>query len=317
MRQIRVKDVLYSDSMTRRKPTLESFADHLADAGRADHTIASYLQDLRAFAAWFQKTNGQELAPDQLTSHDARAYRAHLLKKKAAASTINRHLAALRAYVAWAQENKYIEHSPLNGIKQVEQQKLAPKWLDKKEQAVFLREVERDVLAAKTRPARRLAIRNQAIVATLLHTGLRVSELCDLDMGDLKLTERKGALRVRQGKGTKQRDIPLNAVARSALQSWFAVREGSKAVPRVFTGRDGKPLTPSGIQRMLSRLSRRTQIDVTPHTLRHTFAKNLIDSSVTLEKVAALMGHSNLNTTGIYTIPSALDLERAVAQIGE
>ena len=71
------------------------------------------------------------------------------------------------------------------------------------------------------------------------------------------------------------------------------------------------------VERMVSHLARRADVEETPHTLRHTFAKNLVNSGVSLEKVAALMGHSNLNTTSIYTIPSALDLERAVAQIGE
>jgi integrase/recombinase XerC len=317
-------NVLYSDPMTKRKPTLENFAEHLTDAGRAEHTVAGYVQDLRVFARWFEQTTGQELAPDKLTSHDARAYHARLLKQKAAAATINRQLAALRAYVAWAVENKWIEANPLSGIKQIEQQKLAPKWLEKKEQSALLREAERDVLAAKTRPAKRLAIRNQAIVTVLLHTSLRVSELCALEMSDVKTSERKGTLRVRQGKGNKQRDIPLNAVARAAFQDWFAVRTsfpprtgGRKTVPNVFTGRDGKPLTSSGVERMLSHLARRADVEVTPHTLRHTFAKNLVNSGVSLEKVAALMGHSNLNTTSIYTIPSALDLERAVAQIDE
>ena len=317
--------MLYSDVMTKRKPTLENFAEHLTDAGRAEHTVAGYVQDLRVFARWFEQTTGQELAPDKLTSHDARAYRARLLKQKAAAATINRQLAALRAYVAWAVENKWIEANPLSGIKQIEQQKLAPKWLEKKEQTALLREAERDVRAALTRPAKRLAIRNQAIVTVLLHTSLRVSELCDLEMGDLKITERKGTLRVRQGKGNKQRDIPLNAVARAAFQDWFAVRASlppraagrNKAVPNVFTGRDGKPLTSSGVERMLSHLARRADVEVTPHTLRHTFAKNLVNSGVSLEKVAALMGHSNLTTTSIYTIPCALDLEHAVAQIDE
>jgi integrase/recombinase XerC len=321
-------NVLYSDPMTNRKPTLENFAEHLTDAGRAEHTVAGYVQDLRVFARWFEQTNGEPLAPDKLTSHDARAYRARLLKQKAAAATINRQLAALRAYVAWAVENKWIEANPLSGIKQIEQQKLAPKWLEKKEQTALLREAERDVLAAKTQPAKRLAIRNQAIVTVLLHTSLRVSELCALEMSDVKTSERKGTLRVRQGKGNKQRDIPLNAVARAAFQDWFAVRTslpplvggaggGHKTVPNVFTGRDGKPLTSSGVERMLSHLARRADVEVTPHTLRHTFAKNLVNSGVSLEKVAALMGHSNLNTTSIYTIPSALDLEHAVAQIGE
>ena len=207
------------------------------------------------------------------------------------------------------------------------QQMAFTKWKqDRVEENHFINRVpERDVLAAKTRPAKRWAIRNQAIVTVLLHTSLRVSELCDLEMGDLKITERKGTLRVRQGKGNKQRDIPLNAVARAAFQDWFAVRASlppraagrNKAVPNVFTGRDGNPLTSSGVERMLSHLARRADVEVTPHTLRHTFAKNLVNSGVSLEKVAALMGHSNLNTSSIYTIPSALDLEHAVAQIDE
>jgi integrase/recombinase XerC len=135
-------------------------------------------------------------------------------------------------------------------------------------------------------------------------------------MSDIALSERKGMLRVWQGKGTKQRDIPLNAAARGALTQWLKIRPDTEQ-SYMFIGKKGVGLASGGVQGMLAEYGRRANVEVTPHTLRHSFAKNLVNAGVSLEKVAALMGHSSLNTTRLYTTPSALDLERAVAQIGE
>ena len=158
--------------------------------------------------------------------------------------------------------------------------------------------------------------RDLTLTLLLLHAGLRVAEVCALTLDDLTLTERKGAIKVQQGKGMKQRNVPLNATALRALQAWLKVRPEADH-RRVFTGSGGEPLQARGVQHRLAELGRLAKVAVTPHTLRHTFAKNLVDAGVTLEKVAALLGHSSLNTTRVYTTPSALDLEKAVALVGE
>ncbi len=132
-----------------------------------------------------------------------------------------------------------------------------------------------------------------------------------LQIADLELRARKGAITVRAGKGTKERTLPLNKPARQALAAWLDARPAGDAAP-LFTGQRGNALTPRALQRRVAALARRAGVEATPHTLRHTFGKRLVDSGVTLEKVAALMGHANLNTTRIYTVPGETDLARAV-----
>jgi len=216
-------------------------------------------------------------------------------------------LAALRAFAQWA-------NIPLD-VRGVEEQSLAPRWLDRREQATLLREAERAVNSAVTAPARLQAVRDYSIVLLLLNTGLRISELCALTLSDLELSDRKGKVIVRQGKGSKRREIPLNQTARQAIRGWLEVRPPTAEA--LFVGRRGEALTPSGVHRCLAALARRAGIEhLSPHTLRHTFTKNLVDSGVGLERVAALLGHANLNTTRVYVTPGQRDLERAVEGLG-
>ncbi len=198
-------------------------------------------------------------------------------------------------------------------VKGVEEQSLAPHWLDRKEQDALVRETEKALNSAQTESAKIQAKRDRAVIVLLLNSGLRISELCALSTKDIELTDRKGKLIVRQGKGSKKREVPLNRIAREALKDWMNVRSAGDAL---FEGKRGDRLSPSGVYRRLVELARRAKLeDVSPHTLRHTFSKNLVDAGVGLERVATLLGHSNLNTTRIYTTPGARDLEKAVEQL--
>ena len=142
-------------------------------------------------------------------------------------------------------------------------------------------------------------------------TGLRVSELAALTVADLEISERKGVLHVRQGKGTKARDIPLDNQTRQAMAAYLELRQEDGS-GRVFVGQRG-PLNSPGIQYLVAKYAYQAQLaDCTVHTLRHTFAKNLVDAGTPLDQVATLLGHESLDTTRIYTKPSQQDLERAV-----
>ena len=137
-------------------------------------------------------------------------------------------------------------------------------------------------------------------------------EITQLRMSDVILEERKGSVIVREGKGTKRREIPLNMKARKAMLDYLAVRP-EVASDDLFLGQRNEGVQSKTIQRAVPRFAKKAGIqNVTPHTLRHSFAKALIDAGVSLEKVATLLGHSNLNTTRIYTTPSEEDLENAV-----
>ena len=296
---------------------LAAFERWLKSTDRSPLTVRGYLQDLRHFAAWFEPANGKPLTPKLLTPTDVREYRSRLLRRGAAAATVNRRLAALSVYAKWAVKKKFIEFDPTEDVKAVEQEKLAPKWLDKAQQNALVRTAQRELNATpETSPKRGQAMRDLAIIQTLLNTGLRVAELCALTLDDLALGDRKGWLRVQVGKGTKQRKVPLNGQAIKALQAWLDMRPAAEH-RQVFTGNDLTPLQSRGIQERLQKLGRLADVPVTPHVLRHSFAKNLINAGVGLEKVAALLGHSSVAVTQRYTTPSEMDLEEAVARIGD
>ncbi len=225
---------------------------------------------------------------------------------KQKAATINRALSSLSIFFAWAIGIGDVSNNPVSGVKYLKQEKTAPKWLDKYDQSALLRAV-----MDRKKPS----LRDFAIIMLLIHVGLRVSEACRLDLDDVALLERSGSAQV-LGKGNKYRDVPLNITARKALKDWLDKR-GNSPGPLFTSQKKGGRLTPKGIQLLITRYAYAAHImgdgaRVTPHTLRHTFCKTLIDRDVSIDQVAALAGHGNINTTARYTKPSQKDLQRAV-----
>jgi integrase/recombinase XerC len=287
---------------------LHSQKDH------SPHTIKAYLSDLRQLARWFEETNGEKLTPVALTRTDLRQYRHYMLNVKGlSANTINRRLASISAYLNWAREKGIVEINPAEKVNGIKEQSVAPKWLSKKEESALVSQAEKELQLASlgSDTAKLRGVRNWALVVFLLHTGLRASEVCSLRLEDLAINTRSGSVQV-VGKGAKQRTVPLNKEAREAINQWLDARPDCDH-DTVFVGQRLTPLSTSALRRVISELSYQAKLeDVSPHTLRHTFGKRLVDSGVSLEKVAALMGHANLNTTKIYTTPSQRDLEKAV-----
>ena len=291
--------------------------DHLLAQGRSEGTVASYLSDIAHFARWLEKARDKQLKPGSFSPSDVRQYKHHLQTvKKAAAATINRRITALRAYSQWALSTGKTNQDSLLGIKSVSESKPDPKLLNREEQAALLEQVSHNLSTAATRASRRQALRDQAIVLTLLHTGLRVSELCSLELRDIELQDNRGEVRVKSMNGRKSRSVPLNSDTRQAMRSWLAVRPQVEN-QALFVGKHGEPASPLLVQRLLSELGRRAGLEVTPHALRHTFAKNLVDQGVSLEKVAQLLGHSSLNATKVYSSADQTDLAWAVEALLE
>lgn len=302
-------------------PEFKAFEEYLVQQERAPLTIRGYLADLSHFVLWFEQTNGERFSLPAVTPTDVREYRQHLAAvQRHKPATVNRRLAAIAALMNWAKQIGLIEQDPTEGVRGLPQERRGPRSLDKKEQYALQRAIEKDLQLAYLRyPMRwRIHERDASITIFLLHTGLRLSEALALQLDDLQLSDRKGEVIVRQGKGGKSRTVPLNAAARKALQTWMEVRrtfQGSFLWIGMENG-GRNALSGRSVQRALVRLGRAAGLErLTPHVLRHTFAKNLIDAKVGLEKVAALLGHSNLNTTRIYVTPNQRDLEQAVEQI--
>lgn len=284
---------------------IEEFVAELRRQDASPATVRNYAADLRAFARWFPDSSGEPFAAKAVTPTDLREYRGYLrtVEQKQAA-TINRRLAALRKFFVWAKGVGKIAELPTEQVKGLPVAPRTPKALAKREIDRLIREAER-----------RGNKRNLAIVQLLRHTGLRVGELCNLHLGDIDISERKGTVLIRSGKGNKDRMIPLNNDVRRALAAYKEARP-QVADDQFFVGQRGEPLKPQGVQLVVAKDARRAGLPkVTPHVLRHTFAKHILDAGEDLATVQRLLGHERLETTVIYTQPTARDLEEAVRRL--
>jgi len=284
----------------------QAFAQALEREGRRPLTVASYRSDLKGFAAWFTQTNGEAFAPQGLTALDVRAYQGYLLTvAQFKPATVNRRLAALSRYCAWARAQGLLQGDPTEEVQGVRQVKPAPKALGAPELRRLLREVHK-----------RGVPRDIALLELLANTGLRAGEATQLTREDIELSARKGKVTVRSGKGAKYRQVPLNADARRALEEYLAVRPQT-GTPAFFVGQRGHGLTPSAIWRVVKQYGQRAGLEISPHTLRHTFGTRLVrGKAVDLVTVAAMMGHESLDTTALYTRPSEEDMAEAVEKLG-
>jgi site-specific recombinase XerD len=284
---------------------IEDFILHLESRDRSSHTIQAYKLDLRQFCQWFEQVNDDEMQPHLITPTDLREFKHYLIEEQLRPATINRKLASLRAFLKWAVGEGTIESVPRmpQGVEQVSS---APKALDRREMNSLSRAVERHGNS-----------RDQAIVFLLLNTGLRVNELSELDLADVEMSERKGKVIVRSGKGGKRREVPLNVEARRALSAYMEAREEDDS-QALFLSQQGSRLGSRGVQDVVGKYGRLAGLDsLTPHMLRHTFCTNLLRGGVDIVTVAKLAGHSDISTTSIYTQPAEKDLQKAVEGLVE
>lgn len=287
---------------------ISRFSRFLERSERSPLTTDTYVNDIISFMGWHEKANGDDsFDPRRVTTTDLRLYKRTLVEgSQLKPATVNRRLASIRCFIRWAGQVGLIQPGRLPAIpKTLRVARRGPRWLDRREQHALLRAVERGGHS-----------RDIAVVKLLLNTGLRVAELCALTWQDIALSERKGTLTVRRGKGGKRREIPLNKDARNAALLMGYAELAGKNRP-VFHGQRG-PLTSRGVQMLLARYLAPAGLDgASPHTLRHSFCKNLVDAGVGLEQVAALAGHENLDVTRRYCEPSLKDLQKSVDLIGE
>ena len=273
--------------------------------GISPYTVSGYLADLKQFATWFEKTNGAPMRIRDVTPVDVRDYKDHMqTQRKFKPATINRHLASIRAYFSWATSEGYIQDQPVH-VKNVQEPDMAPRSLDERAYHKLLRAVQK--YGSK---------RDIAIIQVLRHTGLRIGELCALDLSDIKLFERnEGTLTVHSGKGRRYREIPLNRDVQRALKEYLEVRPQVDDT-HVFIGQRKNGLTDAAVYAVVKKYARFADLEgVTPHVLRHTFGRSLVNKNVDLITVMKLMGHRRLDSTARYTQPSKQDLKFAVRRL--
>src|SRR3954451_8720368 len=281
------------------------FLQDLERQETSPQTRRAYQLDLFHFAAWFARTVGERFSPEAVTPTDVRDYRSYLINvEQRQPATVNRRLAALRRFFQWAKAMGLAKELPTEDVKGVASAPRAPHWLEKRDVDRLIRTVERH---GNTR--------DLAIVLTLRHTGIRVSELSSLTLGDVETSERKGSLTVRSGKGSKFRILPLNVDARQIITAYLKVRS-TVSTDRLFVGQRGQGVGSRAVELLVTKYGRLAGLeDVTPHTLRHSFGKHALDAGADLVSVSALLGHQRLETTAIYTTPSQRDLEQVVEKL--
>jgi site-specific recombinase XerD len=272
-----------------------AFLTFLAEEQVSARTAQLYLGHLGRFAAWLREQYQADLA--DATSHDLREYRARLAERQKPAS-VNAALAGLQRFYGWARDTGLVKANPTAKLKPIASQPLAPQGFTSVERQRLRREAERTGPMA------------DAIVTTLLNTGVRVDELVRLTWADVTLLPRSGKAAIRKGKGDKARTVPLNTPVRDALNG---VRPSIAEGP-VFRGKRG-PYTDRGIRNLLAVLGRRADVaHVHPHRFRHDTARRLVEA-VDLPTVAALLGHSRLDTIRIYAQPDEAALQRAAESL--
>src|SRR3954470_24669314 len=281
------------------------FLQDLERQESSPQTRRAYQLDLLHFANWFAQSVGETFSPEAVTPTDVREYRGYLMNvEHRQPSTVNRRLAALRRFFQWAKATGLVKELPTDNVKGVASAPRAPHWLEKRDVDRLIRTVERH---GNTR--------DLSIVLTLRHTGIRVSELSSLMLGDIENSERKGTLTVRSGKGNKFRILPLNVDARQAIPAYLQVRPTVSA-DHLFIGQRGQGISSRAVELLVTKYARLAGLeDVTPHTLRHSFGKHALDAGGDLVSVSALLGHQRLETTAIYTTPSQRDLEKVVEKL--
>ncbi len=229
-----------------------------------------------------------------------RAFLAHLSEQNYSASTMARKIATLRSFYKWADRTGLVKGNPMVMIRTPKQAKRLPK-------AITVEEIERLLSAPDDREL--LGARDRAILETLYSTGVRVSELVDLDSSDLD--EYGEALHIR-GKGKKERLVPLGSHALAAIRHYLTMLhqdprhkqvEASGKRPPLFINKHGGRLSSRSVRRKLDKYLREAGLDpsISPHTLRHSFATHLLGNGADLRSVQELLGHQSLSTTQIYT----------------
>jgi integrase/recombinase XerC len=253
--------------------------------GRAAATRTAYVADVRAFAVWAGR-GGLE-GPDGVDRMHLRRYLASLSTRRLARATIARRAAALRCYFSWLLRQGRLGSDPARALRAPSGGGRLPRVLSGPEVSNLL-----DVDA--TTPLDR---RDVAVLELLYAAGLRVSELCGIDRGDVDLRGRTVTV---LGKGAKQRRVPIHDAAAAALGAWLEGGRDEMAGPpdAVFVNRRGSRLGPRDVRRILDR---RAAAPTHPHALRHTYATHLLDGGADLRVVQELLGHASLATTQVYT----------------
>ncbi|WP_379966646.1 site-specific tyrosine recombinase XerD [Ectobacillus sp. sgz5001026] len=276
------------------------------EKGLAGNTITSYERDLKSYLQYIDKVERIHIT---VVTRIHIIHFLHLLKdQNKSAKTIARHIASIRSFHQFLLRERVAESDPSVHIE-------TPKLERKLPNVLSIEEVEA-LLEVKDRSA--YGLRNKAMLELLYATGLRVSELINLNLSDVHLT--MGFVRC-LGKGNKERIIPLGGMATEAITIYIErgrneLASNKKSTDALFLNHHGERLSRQGCWKILKKLAKEASIqkDLTPHTLRHSFATHLLENGADLRAVQEMLGHADISTTQIYTHVSKVRLKDVYKQ---
>ncbi len=257
---------------------LDPFLSHLEVVRHlSPHTISSYKRDLDSFFTFLKEKND---SLEQVQDHDIRGFVSQERRRGLSARSLQRSLSSIRSFLNYLLDEEIVETNPAENISAPKSTQLLPKALDT--------DLVKRLLDFK--PKGDIEIRDKAMVELLYSSGLRLSELCSLNIDSISIKER--SCRV-VGKGNKTRDLPVGDKAIQSLRDWLLA---------LFLNKNGKRISTRSVQLRLERLSKKRGLPmVNPHMLRHSFASHILESSGDLRAVQEMLGHSDIGTTQIYT----------------
>ncbi|MDU4960452.1 MAG: site-specific tyrosine recombinase XerD [Sporomusaceae bacterium] len=273
---------------------VSEFINYLAvERGLAQNTLESYGRDLRQFQAYLQDSKIDFMK--DLNRSTILTYMDNLHSSGKAVSTISRNLAAIKSFYQYLVRERYIDKDPAAHLESPKLEKKLPKVLSVHEVEELLRQP--NVLL----PA---GLRDKAMLELLYATGIRVSELISLNISDVNLD--MGYIKC-YGKGSKERIVPLGSIAAKCVQDYLGkgrpklVRTYEEAA--LFINHHGNRLTRQGFWKIIKKYAQEAHIvkEITPHTLRHSFATHLLENGADLRSVQEMLGHADISTTQIYT----------------
>lgn len=269
--------------------SLDGYLKMLGQQGKSAHTLSAYGRDLTELVRLL--TEGSSETAQDLTRRDFVAALKRLSQQGLSERTLARKLSAWRQYCGWLVQSGMMDNDPTFNLK-------APRLPERLPKALPQEELNHMLDSAPVDDS--LAVRDHALFELMYGSGLRLSEIHGLDLGDVLLDE--GWVSV-TGKGRKERQVPLSGKSVEALRAYLSERVAADGETALFTGKNGTRLGQRQIQKRLQAWAVRqgSGQHISPHIMRHSYASHLLQSSRDIRAVQELLGHSNLSTTQIYT----------------
>lgn len=270
----------------------KAYETYLAEEKKAaSNTMSSYLRDIRQFEHWLE-TEGT--AVEQVVQEDVESYIRYLTSRGKSAATVTRSLASLKSFYSYLMSRGWVDRNPARGLAPAKVERKLPQILTSKEVELFLEQPD---------PSDAKGCRDRAMLELLYATGIRVSELIGLNLEHINLS----AGFIRCVSRDKERIIPLYPAAIRALSDYLEhVRPQMLEhpdEPALFVNMSGERMSRQGFWKIIKHYQEKAGIqkEITPHTLRHSFAAHLLENGADLRSIQEMLGHADISSTQIYT----------------